>query len=132
MSKSSDKLAKLANFGNSAGSKPAAAAKAPAPAKSDRVEKTPATSEIRKSIQPEPAPVEKSHPPLIRNVAFTPDDQMHLDRIAELLREAGEFRPSISDLVRVALRGSTSLKASTAQRMLEESRKFDGRRKSLK
>lgn len=141
MSNSTDKLARLANFGSSAGSKPAAAAVSKLPSSTQSVSSEASGSRKEGSSIPATTKTEKSDPldsadldrtPLIRNVAFTPEDRMHLDRIAELLRKAGEFRPSISDLVRVALRGSSSLDASSTLRMLEESRKYDGRRKPLK
>jgi hypothetical protein len=133
MSNATDKLARLANFGNSAGSKPAAAAVAKAPVNSEKPALAP-----RKNETSTPDLVEKgqkpgqARPTLIRNVAFTADDQRHLDRVTDLLIEAGVYRPSISDVVRVALRGSATLKASSALQMLEESRKLDGRRKMLK
>lgn len=145
MSKSSDKLAKLANFGNSAGSKPAAAAVAKslntdpatlpeatlpeASLPSKRVD--PGTSQ-KESKKTEATASKMRRASFIRNISFTPEDQMHLDRISELLVEAGEFRPSIADLVRVALRGSAKLDSSSALRMLDETRKFDGRRNSPK
>ncbi|MEO7339988.1 MAG: hypothetical protein ABI073_03860 [Luteolibacter sp.] len=126
--KTEDKLKKLANFGESAGAKPAAAAVAvispPIPA--PKVEESP------KATRPEPkpkTPEQPAKPLLIRNVGFTEEDQQHLDRISQLLRDAGEFRPSISDLVRVALRGCTSLNATQAKKILDSSRRFDGRRK---
>ena len=146
MSKKPDeKLSKLLNFGQSAGSKPAAAAILPI--QKPILEETP--PEIPVETPPPPVPEEvklkrepregrgeapssktqQSKPLLIRNVGFTEEDQQHLDRISELLREAGEFRPSISDLVRVALRGCDSLSAKKAKMILESSRKFDGRRK---
>ena len=143
--KPDDKLSKLLNFGQSAGSKPAAAAILPI--QEPILEETP--PEIPVETPPPPvleegklkqkpregrgeAPsstTKQSKPLLIRNVGFTEEDQQHLDRISELLREAGEFRPSISDLVRVALRGCDSLSAKKAKMILESSRKFDGRRK---
>ena len=131
MRKSDEKMARLANFGNSAGSKPAAAAVAKPPIAPEVSESKPEKKEAKIPERQETIgkPGQVRRPTLIRNVAFTPDDQIHLDRISDLLVRGGEFRPTISDVVRVALRGSASLNASAAIKMLEDGRKFDGRRK---
>lgn len=138
MSKSDDKLSRLASFGASAGAKPAAAAVAPTPAVPQRpavVSPAEPKSESKapKATAGKAGTADKpSKPLLIRNVGFTAEDQDCLDQLTELLRKAGEFRPSISDLVRVALRAASNLSPTEALKILEDSRKRDGRRKQLK
>ena len=143
--KSDDKLSKLMSFGTSAGSKPAAAAVSQL-AKSS-IPDAPEVPKVAENVVEEPVISEKSEVSavksragetdkkapkpqiLIRNVGFTEEDLLHLDRLTQLLRDAGEFRPSISDVVRVALRGCQKLTTSDAKRILESTRKLDGRRK---
>ncbi|RYD34217.1 MAG: hypothetical protein EOP86_11485 [Verrucomicrobiaceae bacterium] len=104
MSKTDDKLARLAGFGLSAGAEPAAAAR--------EAFKTPSEAP-KTALEPHlpspPSPV-PSEPPergnLTRNVVFLPADQDELDRIENTLRVAGIRKPTIADLVRVALRAA--------------------------
>lgn len=132
-SKSSDKLAKLAGFGMLAGSEPAASAREVMKASEPKPTAVPPAQEpIAATTQPEsiPEPTKPAKPSpkagegseavkskpktfpvplkdnLTRNVVFLPDDQTELDRIEDLLRAAGIRKPTIADLVRVALRAA--------------------------
>ena len=143
--KSDDKLSKLMSFGTSAGSKPAAAAVSQLA--KPTIPDAPEVAVVAENVVEEPVISEESGVSavksragetgkkapkpqiLIRNVGFTEEDLLHLDRLTQLLRDAGEFRPSISDVVRVALRGCQKLTTSDAKRILESTRKLDGRRK---
>lgn len=104
MSKTADKLARLAGFGLSAGAEPAAAAR--------EALKTPpeALRAAQNALPPSPPSPPPPEPPeranLTRNVVFLPSDQEELDRIEDTLRAAGIRKPTIADLVRVALRAA--------------------------
>lgn len=149
MSKATDKLSKLATFGALAGAKPAASAQV--------VVETAAT--VPQSLEPVPevttqpvtepkaagkgsaaknppklkasvlAPERK---PLVRNVIFTNEDQIELERLEATMRQAGIIRPSIADIVRIALRVAEPTPEQAAEvfrsAKLLDGRTFEGKR----
>lgn len=151
MSKANDKLSKLANFGALAGAKPAASAHAAVAASNEEhpdatevasdvaVEVGPDAAPAKPAVKTRAGPVAKQKPlpkverkPLVRNVIFTNEDQIELERLEGLMRGAGITRPSIADIVRVALRAA----APSAEGVLEvfrvtkllDGRTFEGKR----
>jgi hypothetical protein len=151
MSKATDKLSKLANFGASAGSKPAANAQATANGNSEPI----ALAEdvvvtVSEPIEKQASiafgiPLETStkrgkgsvptakavtlkieRKPLVRNVIFTHEDQLELERIELMMREAGIMRPSIADVVRIALRTSRPTVEQTIE-VFRDTKLLDGR-----
>ena len=148
MSKANDKLSKLANFGALAGAKPAASAHAAVNAGHDEaaevaaavvMEVTPDAAEpkpasrTRASVAAKPKLLPKvERKPLVRNVIFTNEDQIELERLEGLMRGAGITRPSIADIVRVALRAAVPSAADVLEvfraTKLLDGRTFEGKR----
>lgn len=126
MSKTADKLARLAGFGLSAGAEPAAAAR--------EALKTPLEAPQIAPDTPPPSPPSSipSESPeranLTRNVVFLPADQDELDRIEDTLRIAGIRKPTIADLVRVALRAAKPTPEEAAV-IFKTAKALDARRK---
>jgi hypothetical protein len=153
MSKASDKLAKLAGFGMLAGAEPAAAAReaikaAESPALPAGEEKPPSAPEkavkaptaasvaitkVERAGEGMPTQQAKKalsvlgRDNLTRNVVFLPADQAELDRIEDVLRAAGIRKPTIADLVRVALRAAKPSTAEAAE-LFQEAKALDSRR----
>lgn len=128
MSKANDKLSKLATFGTSAGAKPAANAQAVVEelgAAEAGVAELPAVVEKAKKPKAKtPAVVVRK--PLVRNVIFTHEDQLELERLEEGMRQAGISRPSIADIVRIALRAAQPT-AELAGEIFRQTKLLDGR-----
>jgi hypothetical protein len=196
MSKSADKLAKLAGFGMMAGAEPAAAAReairvtdeanaasattleaaVPTPAPPVEISQGPVPDDAPASVleipivpapaiiqtmvaeaietdptppvtPPKPAtvvrvgegsgakvrpapvlvPADPVRDNLTRNVVFLPEDQTELDRIEDLLRIGGIRKPTIADLVRVALRAANPQPEEAAQ-IYRDTKALDARR----
>lgn len=151
----SDKLAKLAGFGKMAGEAPAAAAReamnaaaAPSPQVNESVAAVPLTPQHRdaehfseKNAASSAAPKESTNPVpakvtppffeeanLTRNIIFLPADQIELDRLEDILRLAGIRKPTLADLVRVALR-SANPNPQEAADFFRAAKVLDGRRR---
>ena len=144
MSKATDKLTKLANFGASAGAKPAASAHAAvASLEPKAAELTSSTPEREtQSLAPEPVMETKAtkreaaspktkavkieRKPLVRNVIFTNEDQIELERLETTMRQAGIIRPSIADIVRISLR-TAKPSPEEASEVFRDTKLLDGR-----
>lgn len=140
----SDKLAKLAEFGKLAGEAPAAAAREAMSAATTAIE--PAQEKENSTQSPPSSPIipEKSLgaatavkvlPPqvaseanLTRNVVFLPADQIELDRLEDILRLGGVRKPTLADLVRVALRSANPTPNEAAE-LFRVAKALDARRK---
>lgn len=153
MSKASDKLAKLAGFGMLAGAEPAAAAREvikaaespsvpvseatplPEPQKAPEALKTAPAGIVKEQRAGEGRTTPKAKKALsvpgrenlTRNVVFLPADQAELDRIEDVLRAAGIRKPTIADLVRVALRAAKPSVTEAAE-LFQEAKALDSRR----
>jgi len=131
MSKANDKLSKLASFGTSAGAKPAANAQVVVEelgaAAAAAVAELPAEVAVEKIKKPKvKAPAVVMRRPLVRNVIFTHEDQLELERLEEAMRQAGISRPSIADIVRIALRAAQPT-AELAGEIFRQTKLLDGR-----
>jgi hypothetical protein len=128
MSKANDKLSKLATFGTSAGAKPAANAQAVVEelgAAAAGVAELPVVVEKAKKPKAK-TPAVVTRRPLVRNVIFTHEDQLELERLEEGMRQAGISRPSIADIVRIALRAAQPT-AELAGEIFRQTKLLDGR-----
>jgi hypothetical protein len=145
MSKATDKLSKLANFGASAGAKPAASAHAAVASLDQKATEQPSgTPSVETgSLAPTPVvepkvakresavpknkqPVKIERKPLVRNVIFTNEDQIELERLEAAMRQAGIIRPSIADIVRIALR-TAKPSPEEASEVFRDTKLLDGR-----
>jgi hypothetical protein len=127
MSKANDKLSKLASFGTSAGAKPAANAQAVVEELEAAVAELPAAVVVEKIKKPKvKAPAVVMRRPLVRNVIFTHEDQLELERLEDAMRQAGISRPSIADIVRIALRAAQPT-AEQAGEIFRQTKLLDGR-----
>jgi len=142
MSKATDKLSKLANFGASAGAKPAASAHAAVASLEPKATEPSLPVVGKESLAPEPVvetkvtkreaastktkAVKIERKPLVRNVIFTNEDQIELERLETTMRQAGIIRPSIADIVRISLR-TAKPSPEEASEVFRDTKLLDGR-----
>lgn len=65
---------------------------------------------------------------LTRNVVFLPADQIEMDRLEDILRLGGIRKPTLADIVRVALRAANPLPHEAAE-LFRVAKALDARRK---
>jgi hypothetical protein len=91
------------------------------------VAELPAAVVVEKIKKPKvKAPAVVMRRPLVRNVIFTHEDQLELERLEDAMRQAGISRPSIADIVRIALRAAQPT-AEQAGEIFRQTKLLDGR-----
>ncbi len=117
--KSDHRLSKLASFGASAGRKQVQASTAGRP-----------SDAVALAAGSEAAPIV---PPMIRNIAFTLEEQKILRDLMEAMRDLGELTPNLSLAVKAGLRLVPHPISKDALRTAVRACKaLDGRRKEAK